>query len=1048
MQHISTFGRACVLAAALLATFVSTPAIVLAEADGSFSGTVVDPSGSIVSGATVVAVNERTGEARVVVANADGRYVLTGLRPSIYTIKVTVQGFAPIEYTGVQLAAAQEFPLDLTLQAAGVTEAVTVKGNATSMDLSSARIGVNVTEREVLNLPVNGRQMSQLMLQAPGSQNAGTGTWNDVRFSGRANQQNVIKFDGVEGSAIIDAAPGNMAGQIASPFKLQASLENVQEFRVESNNYPAEYGTGTGGQVSVITKSGSNRLSGSLFEYYRDDAFDAPNYFDSTRNSDGSVIQALPKSALRQHQFGGSLGMPIIANRAFLFASYEGYRLDAGVNFVEAAPSAASWSRAVPAIAALRPGFTAPGAVLLPGASANADFDIFQLQTLETVEENSVSVRLDQRFGSQWSSYVRVFHDRGTQLRPEGISGRTVQVTNNPTNAIFNLQGTLNAGLLNEFKVGYNAPQARISGVAPVVNGIDFGNHFNLSGSIANTGIAGQSASSGIVVPGGLVRANSATNGRAAIYDPWSIALANTLTLVRGNHLTKVGGDARLIRMSFDQLGGTTYSFANLAAFLANQPSASSTPATSARRASSTTVRPGSATPASSTTWLRPGRVEAVAAAHPQLRTALRLLHAADGEGRPVREVQPRNRRPRSEHGQSARHEEEQLPAARVGHLHAGKTVLRGGFGMFVGPGQSEDLIQPIESDRVNTTLSTGTLLAFPINTDALGANFTNNPTNRSYQPRAYAADYTIPEKVYQYTASMQRELGGGLTATAAYVGSQGRNLFLRSVTNQIVDVVTNPNPASAAFVIREFARHPRRRRSVRPMQNPYAEVDYKTSGGHDEYNAMKLSLNRRSTSGLAVNVQYTLGESPGNTAGSNEALTAGNIARTLEEFEYDNGYNSFDVRHTFNLSALYSLPFGTAATARRRRLAKALLGGWDVGGIMNARSGIPLDVRMPGPTWSIRTRRRRLHEPGGGPHGRDQHPRRRRLARRPAPDLVPGVDPYIGRRTALPEPGGIRHAGSRRVRQPRPQRASTGRASSSSTCASQAVRRRRAAAT
>ena len=95
----------------------------------------------------------------------------------------------------------------------------------------------------------------------PGSQNAGTGTWNDVRFSGRANNQNVIKFDGVEGSAIIDASPGNIGGQIASPFKLQASLENVQEFRVESNNYPAEFGTGTGGQVSVVTKSGSNLLA-------------------------------------------------------------------------------------------------------------------------------------------------------------------------------------------------------------------------------------------------------------------------------------------------------------------------------------------------------------------------------------------------------------------------------------------------------------------------------------------------------------------------------------------------------------------------------------------------------------------------------------------------------------------------------------------------------------------------------------------------------------------------------------------------------------------
>ena len=145
MQHISSLGRALLMAAAL----VSTSAVVFADSDGSFSGTVVDPSGSSVSGATVVARNERTGEERVVVANADGRYVLTGLRPSIYTIKVTYTGFAPVEYTGVQLAAAQEFPLDLTLQAAGVTEAVTVKGSATAMDLSSARIGVNVTEREV-----------------------------------------------------------------------------------------------------------------------------------------------------------------------------------------------------------------------------------------------------------------------------------------------------------------------------------------------------------------------------------------------------------------------------------------------------------------------------------------------------------------------------------------------------------------------------------------------------------------------------------------------------------------------------------------------------------------------------------------------------------------------------------------------------------------------------------------------------------------------------------------------------------------------------------
>src|SRR5207247_10386078 len=133
---------------------------------------------------------------------------------------------------------------------------------------------------EVDNLPVNGRQMSQLLLQAPGSQNAATGTWQDIRFSGRAVEQNAIRYDGIEGSAIIDAAPGNLNGEVATSFKLQASLENIQEFRVESSAYPAEYGTRSGGQVSVITHSGSNSLHGVAFASLRRDALDAPNYLD------------------------------------------------------------------------------------------------------------------------------------------------------------------------------------------------------------------------------------------------------------------------------------------------------------------------------------------------------------------------------------------------------------------------------------------------------------------------------------------------------------------------------------------------------------------------------------------------------------------------------------------------------------------------------------------------------------------------------------------------------------------------------------------------
>jgi hypothetical protein len=998
MRNFKTSGAWLLVIALLI------PVVAFAQGAGRFVGVVLDPSGAVIPGATVTVKNERTGAERVVTSNAEGRYIIANLPPSTYTITAKFGDFAPLEFTGMQLVEAQEFALDLSLMAAGLTETVQVTANVSAVDLSSARIGVNVSEREISELPVNGRQMSQLMLQAPGSQNAGTGTWNDVRFSGRANNQNVIKFDGVEGSAIIDASPGNVGGQIPSPFKLQASLENVQEFRVESNNYPAEFGTGTGGQVSVITKSGSNRFSGSLFEYYRDDALDAANYFDSSRRPDGSVIQDLGKSKLNQHQFGGSFGGPVMRDRAFFFASYEGYRLDAGVNFVEAAPSASAWARAVPAIAPLRPGFTAPGAVLLPGASTSADFDIYQLQSTEKVEENAFSFRFDYRVTPSWTAYARVFKDDGEQRRPEGITGRVARLNQEPLNAIFNLNGTTRGGLVNEFKLGYNRPNSTIVGDAPTVNGIDYSAiAINLTGSVANAGIAGQSASSGIAVPGGLIRANSATNGRALIYEPHSLAFSDTVSVIKGNHLAKIGGDVRLIRMTMDQRGGTTYTFPNVTAFLANTPSAiqyaGDISAPSVFNDGATGMRHTNQeyyTIFGQDEWHVNSKLTLGYGLRYEYYTPLQVqdnlivkFNIDTGQ------IDPNTTQL---HGSNKNSVQPRLSAT---YAATPKTVFRTGFGIFVGPGQGEDLIQPVESDRVNTTLSTGPFLAYPINQDLLVANFTSNPNNRNYQPRAYSADYAIPERVYQYTASVQQELGSGFAATAGYVGSQGRNLFLRSVANQITDVVTNPNPASAAFVIREFSIVQRDAAgNVTGVQNPYAEVDFKTSGGHDKYDALMLSLNRRSLNGLAMNMQYTLATSKGTSGGSNEANTAGNNAFTLEQFEYEQGYNNFDVRHTFNLSVLYSLPFGRGRKygSNAGGVTQALLGDWDIGGILNARSGVPINVLVTRPdilyrdtasglyyTGPAAGRTAVINTPGGGAS---------RNVRRP--DVVSGVDPFI----------------------------------------------------
>jgi Carboxypeptidase regulatory-like domain/TonB dependent receptor len=976
---------AWVLAVCVAVAGVLTPMAAHAQGDARLAGTVRDQSGAFVPEAVVIVKNERTGEERTAKTNADGFFTLTALKPSTYTIKASFGDFKPTEYTNMLLQVGQNLTLDFELLPAGLTEAVTVSAESPSIDLGSARMGVNVNQREVQELPLNGRQMSQLYLQAPGALNSGTGTFGDIRFSGRAVQQNMIRYDGIEGTAIIDASPGNLNGEIPSPFRLQSSLENVQEFRVDSNNYPAEFGTGTGGQISVVTKSGSNSLRGSAFYYVRNDRFDSKNAFD------------LAKSPLDLKQFGGSAGGPFAKDRAFFFGSYEGYRLDSGINFIEAAPSAAAFSRAVPGIQPLFDAFRGPGAVVLPGASSSADFDIMQLQQNATVDEDSFSARVDFRFNDRWSSYARMFRDDGTNDQPEGVTGRRARIASRPANAVFVVQRILSPSAINELKVGYNAAPTEVSGLAPTVNRIDLQTvTLNISGNVANTGIAGQAASTGVAIPGGLLRQNSATNGRGAPYDPYSLSLIDNVSWNVGRHALKVGGEVRAIRMETDRLGGTTYTWSNLNDFLANrlqqvqylsdlsEPSPFNNGATGPRH-----TRQQYYIGYAQDEWKATNSFTVNYGLRYDYYTPLRerddlqvLFDTENGV------ILPNTTTP----FKTSKTNFQPRVSATWAPGNSRKTVVRGGFGLVVGPGQTEDQIQPIESDRISSTISGG---AFPADLTLLRANFIDNPLNRSFQPRAYRPEYEVPERVWQYTASVQHELKGGFLATAAYVGSQGRNLFLRSITNQIVDVRTNPTPTSNAIVIRQFDIV----NADGSISRPFAEVDVKTSGGHDSYNAMQLSLARRFNTGVTLNSQYTLAKSFGNTTGSNEALTVGNNAATLEQYDYDNGYNRFDVRHTYNASVLYSLPFGAgrkwmsdAAGAKQ-----ALLGGWDIGAILNGRSGIPLDVRVTRPDVVYRdgtgaivsspcaTCTALINTPGGGAS---------RGVRRP--NLIAGVDPYL----------------------------------------------------
>lgn len=984
--------------AALLTTQFFLQGVALAQvAEARIVGTVYDQNRSAIAGATVSIKDERTGQERTAKTNQTGQYIIAALKPSFYTVRISAEGFSETRLDRIQLTVGQELSLDIELKPAGVAESITVIGlEEPAIDTSSARIGASVNQREVHGLPINGRQLSQLYLQAPGSQNAGSGTFNDIRFSGRSNEQNIIRYDGIEGTAIIDASPGNLNGEVPSPFRLQSSLENVQEFRVESNTYPAEYGTGTGGQISVITKSGSNQFHGSIFEYLRNDALDARNFFDLDK-----------KSKLRLNQFGGSFGGPIIKDKLFFFGSYEGYRLRAGINFIEAAPSLSVRSRAVPEIAPLIDAFRGPGAVILPNASANPDFDILQLNSTINVNENSASARFDYKASDRYSIYARFFRDQGFNDQPEGITGRRVIVRAVPQNGVLAFTGAFTANTINEIKFGYNSALTRINGIAPVVNGIDLSAiTINIVGQVANVGIAGQGASSGVAIPGGLVRQNSATNGRGAPYTPYSLSFIDNLNWIRGSHAMKFGGEVRLIRMYTDRLGGTTYTFSNLNDFLANRaqqiqylgdlsaPSAFNNGFVGNRKAEEEMY-----IAYAQDEWKVKPNLTINYGLRYEYYTPLREAHHADVVFDPIAgKILP----PDTPFYTSLRTNF----GPRIGitwspnHSGGGRTVLRAGFGIYHGPGQIEDQIQPIESDRISSTLG-ATANAFPLNIPAVVANFINNPLNRQYQPRAYMRDrYRIPERVFQYSFSLQQELFYKLVLTVAYVGSQGRNLFLRSIANKIVGVRTNPDPTKSAVVVREFDIDG----GGTNVQKPFAEIDTKLSGGHDSYNALQVSLVRRSSTGLSLNAQYTLSRSFGNSNGSNEALTAGNPF----DFDYDLGYNLFDVRHSFNLSALYSLPIGKGKKylGEIGAFGEAILGGWEIGAIVNARSGLPIDVRVVRPDVVYRDaagnifsspgpgRVAIINTPGGGAS---------RGVRRP--DLIPGVNPFLGKGRAFLNP-------------------------------------------
>ncbi|MEJ7625031.1 MAG: TonB-dependent receptor [Pyrinomonadaceae bacterium] len=988
-----------------------------AQDNATISGTITDANGAVVAGAAVKIVSLQDNSERTATASDEGVFTVPQLKAGVYKITATQSGFRTAQVERLEIGVGQNRTLDIVMQTGEVSAIVDITADDASpagLEASSNRLGTNISAREVEDLPVNGRNYSQLYLNAPGATNTGTGNFGDLRFNGRANQQNQTKLDGIESTAIFDASPGYVTVQ-GSQFRLQTSIENIQEFRVDSSNYPAEYGTGTGGQINVVGKSGGNALKGSAFYYIRNDALDARNFFDGAE-----------KSPLRLNQFGGSLGGPIVKDRLFFFGSYEGLRQRAGFNIIESTPSSAvrdfiefygtadprgeaarallnlnatdamAASSRIAALRATGVVNTFPigsGALFTSGGVANAA-QIIQLNRTSQLDEDAFSGRVDFKINDRYTLYSRYQRSRGNLLSPDGTSGRFISARQTPNNFVTSLTGVFGSSIVNEAKFGINRAPTDLFTTVPTVSGL---NGFDLSltslrvtGNIVSPGVNG-GAATGFTEPGGLTRQSSAGNGRAQPIRPSTYSFIDNLSYTRGNHNMKFGGELRLIRVNFDQLGGITYSYGNLTDFLLNRNLTAAFIGDLSQPGDFRVATDPITTISRPISGLSQGRQHyAIAYAQDEwkvrpnvtLSYGLRYEYYSVNKEKDDRAVifdaaSGRLLSPDTPLYQSSKSNfGPRLGLTWAPEFLNGKTLFRMGGGLYYGPGQYEDLIQPIESNvfRSTTTLANGLTTTTGSTVATIGGTLTR------FTPRAYDTNgYRVPEKVGQYGFSVQQELPGSTVLTVGYVGSQGRNLFLRSITNRILSgnaVILNGAPLptgvgvvtrcatapvngtctgaiSGVTVIREFdivGRALDASGSIvsnpAAVLQPFGEIDYKTSGGRDRYDALQIQVNRRFTAGLTINAQYQFGKSVGNTQGSNEAQTAQNPFSFEEEF----GNNTFDIRHSGNITTLYELPFGRGRKYELDGIANGLFGGWQVGGVYNGRSGSPINVFITRP--------------------------------------------------------------------------------------------------
>jgi Carboxypeptidase regulatory-like domain/TonB dependent receptor/TonB-dependent Receptor Plug Domain len=886
---------------------------------GSLSGTVIDSTGALIPRAQISILNPATGDEHTVVTDVAGFYLVPNLLPGSYKVTAVASGFATTVRGEVALLVGSHQILNFTLEVAGRNEVVHVVTETPLVELGSSSIGAIVDSTTIRELPLNGRSWTDLATLQPGVNNIETqrtfnsgpgaagrairGFGAQLTISGARPQQNNYRLDGISVNDHSNAGPGSVLGG-------NLGVDAIQEFSVLTSNYSAEYGRTSGGVVNATTRSGTNAFHGSVYEFLRNSALDARNFFD------GSKIPPF-----KRNQFGAAGGAPILKDRTFIFGDYEGVRQSKGITQVDTVPSQAARTgnlssgqvKVDPVVSKYLGFYPVPNGALL-GAG---DTGIFTFPAQQVINENFVTSRVDHKISQSDSLFGTYVYDSTPYTSPDNLDNEFIGNKTKRQLVAIEDSHTFSASFINALRVGFNRALTDGSVNQAAIN--------PLAKDITLGAVPGETAT-GVAIPG-ITQFSGGLGGQGTFQFRFnSFQLYDDAYFTKGAHSIKFGYAGEYIQLNSLQtdIPNGTFTFSSLSNFLQNRPKRLDLPL------------PGKLSPRD----IRQSLLGLYLQDDWQLRTNLMLNLGVRYEMTTV-PTETRNKLSTL-----------LLPTDAAPHLgnpyflnptllnfeprvgvawdpfHSGKTAVRAGFGIFDVLPLPYEVIMTVYLPSPFHTIGSASNLppgSFPAGGLALLGPHSLNATYVEHKPRR--------NYVMQWNLNIQQQITPSLTGMVAYVGSRGVHQPFRSDDLDIVPPTKTaegyfwPSPVGSGTVI-----------------NPnFGSIRSVVWRGDSYFHALETQLTNRMSHGFQVQGSFTWARSIDTSSSSQASDQFTNSISSLPSFNMrlGRGLSDFSIGRTLTINGTWQIP----NISSRSTLVGWTANGWELGVIYRASDGTPFSA-------------------------------------------------------------------------------------------------------